>query len=243
MFVSVDAVTNDAGGHHIGRSKRSGARNTFPTGVRSAPVSGHSGLIDLQQRIGNRSFSRLVQRAEGPKPAQQQNPMLEQSRALIEQGLSLASTAVALSAPAARSALQAPLTAAGELLDAGIELYRRSGGRLGDIDPENQLLELRAQLSAALFYLTAGVATQSPGWTPLGMLLGSHLQMAEDAYERVRLDAWEGSAPGQEEPSERRIPDEVLVDRYLAPFGSRPTVIPRSLPGRAAENEQPGLVE
>ena len=187
--------------------------------------------------------SRLIQQQK-PSP-ETRDALLDQSRALMEDGVAKVPTCLALAhqlqveaaqvipglPPTIPSAqmLMAELTVAGTLLDTGISMYRQAGGSLTDIEG---LLKVRAHLSAALFYTNLVLAAPSSGMHSqvLVHVLAAQresieLQMDEAVAVIEAADAVAGPVT-QEEAANSQVQDILLQALYLGPFGSAPSIAP-----------------
>jgi hypothetical protein len=229
------------------RKRRPKDESTEQDGSQQRPQARHRSsrglLLDLQQRVGNGVVTRLIQRQVTTPQAR--DVLLEQSRSFMEDGLTKVPACLALAgqlqAEAAQEAtglvpnlpsaqaLIAELTLAGTLLDSGINMYRRAGGSLGDIE---HLLMVRAQLSAALFYTTLAASTPASG---MHSRILAHAEAAlretgefrvAEALSAVEAEDTDAGPITQEEAVKKQAQDVVLQALYLGAFGAAPAIAP-----------------
>lgn len=236
----------------MGRQRAPRARKPKPkedSSDQSGPVthprtphrSSRSALIDLQRSVGNGVVSRLIQRIDPPSVVR--DTLLEQSRALMEDGLAKVPTCLGLASQLQTEATQlvpglpatmpsaqvlvSELTLAGTLLDSSIALYQQAGGNLTDIEG---LLKVRAHLSTALFYTNVVLATPASGMHQ--QVLG-HTLAAQQESIQFQVDEAVGTAESpdavagsmtEEETARQQARNMVLRGVYLGQFGLAPSI-------------------
>ncbi|MBA4179500.1 MAG: hypothetical protein C0506_02830 [Anaerolinea sp.] len=202
---------------------------------------GSSKLAALQRALGNRAVARLVQR-EAASPAQR-DALLPLARQQMEQGarMALASAGMAgqlASGPvnipgalaagvepsaAAARAILANLTAAGNLIDSGVDIFQQVGGELADVE---HMLRLRARVSDAIFWLTQMVAGNAGAGPPaaqalMGVPAEWALYQAGEAPNVVKAATTAPGPPAEAEALQAQARSAALKP-LLAPLGAAP---------------------
>ncbi len=204
--------------------------------------SRRTALAKLQNSVGNAAILRMIQRQD--VSPQERDAKLEVACSLFDEALkvvpdcvalahSLQGEAVAAMTPGMQAvipsaqALLAQLQQAGALFDSAVEIYQAAGASLSDIE---DLLKLRAHLSAALFFLQQVMAAPASGLHPQVL---AHVQAAfvlsvevkvADAMASAGGDAKKAGPMTQEQMAEQQAKDTALQALYLGPFGTAVTI-------------------
>ena len=222
---------------HIPEHPKVATGKTATTRATSPGAGRAASLLGLQATAGNRAVGRLVQREVipevrdanakvGDSQMKQVMAMIPEFMGMAVQVQGLAATQVPGGPPQAlglSTALHARLMSAGAMLDAGIRLYRKGGGRLKDIE---HLLMARGHLSSAAFFAQMSgtvptMATNLMSAVQRALTESSEFTVAE-AIQKVKALTQEAGPITQAESIRQQVEDQVLEIRYLMPFGVSP---------------------